>query len=122
MSKKKQPINHQFAAIDSLFWEMLQDSDYYAHTTEVSDIAEIEKDKGTLFESLKDNIGKCVEYSEIEQKVDFYLENMITSAQVCGEEKGFILGFLYAAQLYIEVAAGRGLACAAALERMKNNG
>ena len=121
MNKNKTPINKQFSAIDTLYWEMLEDSPYYANTTDVSGVDSIEDDKNKLYQSIEDGIKRGIEYDEIKQKADFMFESMIVNAQTCGEEKGFILGFLYAAQIFHEIGAGRELSYGLALEHLKHD-
>lgn len=120
-NNNKTPINKQFSAIDTLYWEMLQHSSYYAKTTEVSGIVGIENDKDKLYRSIENGIKKGNDYSEIKQNADLILDDVIVGAQVCGEEKGFILGFLYAAQIFQEIGTGHELSCSLALENLKHD-
>lgn len=116
MKNNKNAINQQFPAIDTLYWEMIQNSKYYAKTTDVSGVINIEDNKNRLYQSIEDEIKKDIDFREIKQNVEFRLEDVIAEAQVCGEEKGFILGFLYAAQIFHEIGAGHELSCSMLME------
>ena len=121
MNDNKIPINQQFAAIDALYWDMLQGNSFYAKIGEVSSLIYFEKDKKKLLDDLEHGITNDLNIDNIKQTVDFDIDNAMTSAQMSGEEKGFILGFLYAAQMYNEINAGRDLARCDALERLRND-
>lgn len=122
MSNDKAPINQQFAAIDTLYWDMMmKKNSYYVKVGEVSSTIYFEKDKRKLFDDLEHGITNGLDIKDIKQTVDFNLENITSCAQMCGEEKGFILGFLYAAQMCGEINTGRDLARCDALERLRND-
>ena len=121
MNNKKKPINQQYAAIDTLYWEMLQGNAYYGKSADVSGVVHIENDKKKLFDDIENGINKGLDFNDIKQTADFDFENASVTALTCGEEKGFILGFLYAAQIFTEISAGRELARSKALENLKND-
>lgn len=121
MNNNKIPINQQFAAIDVLYWNMLQGNDFYNKSAEVSGVIYIEEDKKKLLDDLEAGINEGLAFEDIRQTVDFGIDNAVTGALLSGEEKGFILGFLYAAQMGREIDTGRDLARSEALDKLKRD-
>lgn len=108
MNEKKTPLDEQYPAIDKLFHEVAQSS-RYAQLADVSEVASIEDYKSNLFKNLESNVKNGAEYTEIEKRVDFDLEDLTMYAAFTGEEKGFITGYLHAAQLFCEIIKGQSL-------------
>lgn len=121
MNDNKTPINQQFAAIDALYWDMLQGNSYYAKIGDVSSMIYFEKDKKKLLDDIEHGITNGLDVNDIKQTADLNFDNAATGAQMSGEERGFILGFLYAAQMFNEINAGRALARCDALERLRKD-
>ena len=99
----------RFKAIDTLYWEMVERADYYADSPDVSGECNITENVKTLLNHLTDKLQRNAVPDEIYRQVDFDLSDVTCCAQLYGEEKGFILGFIHGVKYQTELCAGMDL-------------
>lgn len=94
------PLEKQAPLIDVIFWNLIE-SKYYADIPETTGMMEnLKKDKESIREYFKKKGGTGEELKQL----DLDIEDLTVGASLYGEEKGFILGFIYGTKMISDIS------------------
>ena len=97
---KKKPLEKMFPMIDSIYWDLVESNCYTEIPDTTGTIETVKENEKALLQALKEkNVS-----DDVIEKVALDLNEVKNCAELFGEEKGFILGFIHGAKMFSDIS------------------